>query len=123
MVWSCDEKRGRKLHEKNYDSRGQWTPQSRTTEEAMFRHHTARHEVSPIKERTYCCSKRSGEEGFEWLTSPLRGINTSRKEICKSTPKALITLMTNPVFNLRCYSFSPRYPLPLTPCTNKMRYC
>jgi len=29
-------------------------PQSRTTEEAMGRHHTAKHEVSPIKERTYC---------------------------------------------------------------------
>jgi len=37
----------------NYDSRGRRTPQSRTTEEAMGRHHTARHEVSPIKERAY----------------------------------------------------------------------
>jgi len=55
MVRSCDEKRG--LHEKNYDDRGQRTPQSRTTEEAMGRHHTARHEVSPIKERTYWLSK------------------------------------------------------------------
>ena len=27
------------------------------TEEAMGRHHTARHEVSPIKERTYWLSK------------------------------------------------------------------
>jgi len=35
IVRSCDEKGGRKLHEKNYDGRGQWTPQSRTTEEAM----------------------------------------------------------------------------------------
>jgi len=33
--------------------------------------YTARHEVSPIKERTYCCSKKSGEEGSEWLTPPL----------------------------------------------------
>ena len=30
------------------------TPQLRTTEEAIGRHHTARHEVSPIKERAYC---------------------------------------------------------------------
>ena len=50
---SCDEKRGRKLHEKNYDSRGQRTPQSRTTEEATARHDTARQEVSLIKEITY----------------------------------------------------------------------
>jgi len=35
---SCDEKRGPKLHEKNYGSRGQRTPQSRTTEEAMGKH-------------------------------------------------------------------------------------
>jgi len=54
MVRLCDKKRGRKIHEKNYDSRGQRTPaQSRTKEEAMGRHDTARHEVSPIKERTY----------------------------------------------------------------------
>ena len=53
MVRSCDEKIGRKLHEKNYDGRGQRTPQTRTTEEAMGRYDTARHEVSPIKERTY----------------------------------------------------------------------
>ena len=53
MVRSCDEKRGRKLDEKNYDGRGQWTPQSRTTEEAMGRNDTARQEVSPIEERTY----------------------------------------------------------------------
>ena len=51
MVRPCDEKRGRKLHEKNYDGRGQWTPQSRTTEEAMGRHDT-RHEASPIEERS-----------------------------------------------------------------------
>jgi len=38
MVRSRDEKRGRKLHENNYDGRGQRTPQSRTTEEAMGRH-------------------------------------------------------------------------------------
>jgi len=37
MVWSCDEKGGWKLLEKNYDSRGQWTPQPRTTEEVMRR--------------------------------------------------------------------------------------
>ena len=55
MILSCDEKRGRKLHEKNYDSTGHRTPQSRTTEEeAMGRYDPARHEVSPIKERTYC---------------------------------------------------------------------
>jgi len=42
--------RGRKLHEKNYDGRGQQTPQSRATEEAMGRHDTA---VCPIKEKTY----------------------------------------------------------------------
>jgi len=35
MIWSCDEKRGRHFYEKNYDSRGQRTPQTRTTEEAM----------------------------------------------------------------------------------------
>ena len=46
--------RGRKLHEKNYDGRGQQTPQSRATEEAMGRHDTAGHEVSPIKEKAYC---------------------------------------------------------------------
>jgi len=57
MVRSCDEKRGRKLHEKNYDGRGQRTLQSRTAEKAMGRHDTARHEVSPIKERTYWLSK------------------------------------------------------------------
>ena len=28
MIRSCDEKRGGKLHEKNYDDRGQRTPQS-----------------------------------------------------------------------------------------------
>ena len=39
----CDEKRGRKLHEKNEDGKGQWTPQLRTTEEAMERRDTARH--------------------------------------------------------------------------------
>jgi len=43
----------RKLHEKNYDGRGQRTPQSRTAEEAIGRHDTPRHEVSPITERTY----------------------------------------------------------------------
>ena len=57
MVWSCDTKRGlkvqKKMNEKNHDSRGQRTPQLKTTEEAMARHLTARHEVSPIKERTY----------------------------------------------------------------------
>ena len=42
MVRSCDEKSGQKLHKNNYDSRGQRTPQSRTTEEAMMRYHTAR---------------------------------------------------------------------------------
>jgi len=52
MVRSCDEKRGRKLHAKNYDGRGQRTLLLRTTEEAMGRHDTARQEVSPIKERT-----------------------------------------------------------------------
>src|SRR6218665_1484267 len=56
MVRSCDEKRGRKLQEKNYDnySRGQWTPQLRTTEEAMGRHDRpiTRHEDSPIEKRT-----------------------------------------------------------------------
>ena len=57
MVWSCDEKRGRRLHEKNYDSRGQRTPQSRTTEEAMGRHDTTKHEVSPIEERRYWWQK------------------------------------------------------------------
>jgi len=51
MVRSCDEKRGRKLHEKNYDSRGQWTRSLGRQKEAMVRYHTARHEVSPIKER------------------------------------------------------------------------
>ena len=49
MVRSCYEKRGRKLHEKNYDGRGQRTPQSKTTKEATGRHHTERHEVSPIR--------------------------------------------------------------------------
>jgi len=53
MAWSGDEDRGRKLHEKNYDGRGPRMLQSRTTEEAMGRHDTARYEVSPIKERTY----------------------------------------------------------------------
>ena len=53
MVLLCDKKRGRKLHEKNYDGRGQRTPQSRMTEEAMGRHDTARCKVSPIKERAY----------------------------------------------------------------------
>jgi len=43
----------RREDEKNYDGRGQRTPQSRTTEEAMGRHDTTRYEVSPIKERTY----------------------------------------------------------------------
>src|SRR6218665_1517021 len=61
MVWSCDTKRGlkvqKKMNEKNHDSRGQRTPQSRTTEEAMGRHRTARHEVSPIKERAHWRSK------------------------------------------------------------------
>jgi len=41
------------MNEKNNESRGQRTPQSRTTEEAMGRHRTARHEVSPIKERAH----------------------------------------------------------------------
>ena len=53
MVPLCYEKRGRNLYEKNYDGRGQRTPQSRTTEEVMGRQDAARHEVSPIKERTY----------------------------------------------------------------------
>jgi len=53
MVRSCDEKRGRKLHENNYDGRGQRTPQPKTTEEAMETHYTIRHEVSPIKERAH----------------------------------------------------------------------
>jgi len=53
MIWSCYEKRERKLHEKNYDGRGRRTPQQRTTEEALGRRDAARHEVSPIKERTY----------------------------------------------------------------------
>ena len=81
MVRSCDEKRGRKLHEKNYDSRGQRTPQSRTTEEARCRHNAARYEVSPIKEKNVLVIERNGEERSEWLTSPLRGINSSLKEI------------------------------------------
>jgi len=29
MVWPCDEKRGQKLREKNYDGRGQRMPQLR----------------------------------------------------------------------------------------------
>jgi len=49
----CDEQRGRKLHEKNYDGRGQWNPQLRTTEEVKGTHDTTRHEVSPIEERRY----------------------------------------------------------------------
>ena len=36
------------------ESRGEQMPQSRTTEEAMGGHDITRHEVSPIKERTYC---------------------------------------------------------------------
>jgi len=48
---------GRKLHEKNYAVRAQRRPQSRTTEEAMGRHHTARHEVSPIEKRAHWWSK------------------------------------------------------------------
>ena len=55
MVRSCDEKTGRTLHEKNYDGRGQRRPQWRAIEEAMGRHHTTRHEVSPFKERTLYC--------------------------------------------------------------------
>ena len=75
------------------------TPQSRTTEEAIGRHDTARHEVSPIKERTYWGSKEV-EEGSEWLIPPLRGINSSRNEIYKAimiykemVPKLLVTLL------------------------------
>ncbi len=63
MVRSCDEKRGRKLHEMNYDVRGQRTPQSRTTEEAMV---DMIQQDAPIKERTYMVTERSGEEGSEW---------------------------------------------------------
>ena len=48
MVQSCDEKRGRKLHEKNYDGRGQQMLQSRTTEEALERPDT-RCEVFRLK--------------------------------------------------------------------------
>src|SRR6218665_4210843 len=51
------------------------------TEEAMGRHDTTRHEVSPIKERTYWQFERSREEGSEGLIPPLGGINLSRKEI------------------------------------------
>jgi len=48
IVQSCDEKRGRKLHEKRSTDAA---VEDRV--EAMERHDTARHEVSPIKERTY----------------------------------------------------------------------
>ena len=34
-VWSYDEKRGHKLHEKNIDGRGQRRPQSRTTKKPL----------------------------------------------------------------------------------------
>jgi len=78
MARSCDEERRRKLHEKNYDSRGQRTPQSSTTEEAMGRHDTARHEVPPIKEKNILVTERSGKEGSEWLIPALGGINSSR---------------------------------------------
>src|SRR6218665_58663 len=57
LRWYGHVMRGQKLHEKNYDDRGQRTLQSRTAEKTTGRHNTARHEVSPIKERTYWLSK------------------------------------------------------------------
>src|SRR6218665_769389 len=36
--------------------------------------------------------ERSGEEGFEWLTSPLRGINSSQKDISNAIISVLILI-------------------------------
>jgi len=74
MVRSCDENRGWKLHEKNYDSRGQRTLQLRTTEEAMGRHHSDRHEVYPIKERAYCWLKEVEKRDPSGWPLPCKGL-------------------------------------------------
>jgi len=66
----------------NYDGRGQRQPQSGTTEEAMGRHDKARHEVSPIKEKTYWWSKeveRRDQSGWPLLLGGV--IQTGRRYI------------------------------------------
>ena len=68
---------------KNYDGRGQRTPQSRTTEEALGRHDTVglRNEVSSRK--IILVIEIGGVEGSKWLTPPWEGliIQTERRII------------------------------------------
>src|SRR6218665_626580 len=80
MVRSCDEKRGRKLHEKNYDGRGQRTPQSRTTEEGMG--DIIQQDMKSLRLKKEHNADRKKWRGKIRVTDPsLGGINTSRKEI------------------------------------------
>ena len=60
--------------EKNYDGRGQRTPKSRTTEEAMGRHDTTRHEVSPIKEGRYWWQKEVEQKDLSGWPLPWKGL-------------------------------------------------
>jgi len=79
MVQSSNERRGRKLHEKNYDGRDQWTPQSRTREEAMGRHDATRHEVSLTEDATG--DRKKWRKRIRAAHPFPRKINSSLKEI------------------------------------------